>query len=114
MEYLTNPVVKQLLILKQLVCYFWGCERSSFALTYQKYIILICTYCCEPLVTMIETLLQNLKILQNQALRVFTGSVKTTPIVSILLLTVEPLGVVFKEKTILLYKKLMLTNFWSD
>ena len=64
---------------------------------------------------MSETLLQKLEVLLNQTLRLITGAVTTTPIESMLLFIImKPFGAVFEEKAILLYKKLMQTNFWSD
>nr|XP_021001393.2 uncharacterized protein LOC110282416 [Parasteatoda tepidariorum] len=114
--FVAERVIRRLPILKRLAGTLWGCARSTLALTYQKYILPIFTYCSEPLISMPTSLLQKLEVLQNQALRLITGAVKTTPIDAMTLLTgIKPLDVVFRERAVLLYFKLtQMDNFWTN
>ncbi|XP_042905355.1 uncharacterized protein [Parasteatoda tepidariorum] len=61
-------------------------------------------------------LLQKLEVLQNQALRLITGDVKTTRIDAMILLTgIKPLDIVLRERAVLLYFKLtQMDNFWTN
>jgi len=45
-----SRVSKRINVLKQLAGSKWGCARSTLKLTYQKYILPIIIYSCEPLV----------------------------------------------------------------
>lgn len=75
------------------------------------------TYCCEPLISASNQALDKLDILQNQAMRLITGAVKSTPIDSMLLLTKNrPIKTIIEEKSILLYEKLIRLGdpFWAN
>ena len=64
-----------------------------------------------------QTVINRLKLLQNQALRLITGAVKFTPISAMLLLTgnISFLDIL-KMKALLLYEKLLRTedSYWRD
>ena len=82
--------------------------RSNLNLTYQKYILRVITYSCESLVTAQPHTLQVLEHVQNQALRIITGAVKTTHIDAMLYTTGnKPIQELIKEKAALLHKKLL-------
>lgn len=78
---------KRLPILKRLAGCKWGCGRDTLATTYKLYIKPFFNYCNEVLVTASDSTIKPLDIIQNQALRIITGAVKTTPILSMQLLT---------------------------
>jgi len=94
--------------LKRLAGSKWGCARSNLNLTYQKYILPVTTYICEPLVTAQPHTLKVLEHAQNQALRLTTGVVKTTPIDAMAFIKGnKPIQELIKEKAVLLYEKLL-------
>ncbi|VDO07611.1 unnamed protein product [Rodentolepis nana] len=65
-------------------------------------------YCCEPLITATEVTLKPLEKAHNQALRLITGGVKSTPIDSMLLVTGSTtICSLIKEKALILYEKLL-------
>jgi len=81
---------------------------STLNLTYQKYILLVITYSCGSLVTAQQHTLQLLERAQNQALRLTTGAVKTSPIDATLFTTGnKPILELIKEKAVLLNEKLL-------
>jgi len=101
-------VSKCINVLKRLAGSKWGCARSTLNLTYQKYILPVITYSCEPLVTAQQHILQVLERAQNQALRLITGAVKTTLIDAMLFTTGNKLiQELIKEKAVLLHEKLL-------
>jgi hypothetical protein len=75
---------------------------------YQKYIHPVITYSCKALVTAQPHVLKVLEHIQNQALRLITGTVKTTAINTITFTTGnKPLQELIKEKAVPLHKKLL-------
>lgn len=82
------------------------CNRTLNS-TFKLFILPIITYCCEPLITAFGSVTELLDKAQNQALRIITGAVKTTPIDAMLVLTEnKPLNNIFQEKTLLLWEKI--------
>ncbi|VDO01872.1 unnamed protein product, partial [Rodentolepis nana] len=65
-------------------------------------------YCNEPLITVAEVTLKPLQKVHNQALRLITGGIKSTPIDAMLLVTGSTkICSLIKEKTLILYVKLL-------
>ncbi|GIY31137.1 uncharacterized protein CEXT_359801 [Caerostris extrusa] len=115
MESISNRFLKKVSVLKRLAGSLWGCDRSTLNVTYKTFIQPLITYCCEPLIAANEQVLQKLELLQNQALRLITRAVKSTPINAILLLTNnKPIKTIIKEKALILYEKLIRTGnpYW--
>jgi len=74
---------------------------------YQKHILSV-TYSCDSLVTAQPHKLNVLEHAQNQALRLITGAVKTTPIDVMTVITGnKPIQELIKEKAVLLHEKLL-------
>lgn len=71
-------------ILKYLAQTKWGCSRSGLntSTTYKTYIKPVLLYGRENLVTVNSSTLQKLETTQNLAMRIITGSVKSTPIIA--------------------------------
>ncbi|VDO10900.1 unnamed protein product [Rodentolepis nana] len=68
----------------------------------------IILYCSEPLITALEVTLKPLEKAHNQALRLITGGIKSTPIDAMLLVTGSTtIGCLIKEKALILYEKLL-------
>ncbi|VDO08236.1 unnamed protein product [Rodentolepis nana] len=86
----------------------WGCARSTLNTTYKMFIQPIMLYGCEPLITATEVSLKPLEKAHNQALRLITGGIKSTPIDAMLLVTGSTtIGSLIKEKALILYEKLL-------
>jgi hypothetical protein len=85
--------------------------------TYEAYIKPALQYGCEALITATPANLNKLEVIQNQALRLITGAVKSTPLASMQVLTRNnPLKIEREKMTLILYQKLTrlpYNNFWS-
>ncbi|VDO01558.1 unnamed protein product, partial [Rodentolepis nana] len=105
---IAERVSNRLNVLKRLAGSVWGCARSTLNTTYKMFIQPIMLYCCEPLITATEVTLKPLEKAHNQALRLITGGIKSTPIDAMLLVTENTtIGSHIKEKTFILYEKLL-------
>ena len=81
---------------------------AKLTLYVPKYILPVITYSCETLVTSQPHTLKVLEHAQNQALRLLTGAVKTTPIDVMTFITGnKPIQELKKEKAVLLHEKLL-------
>ncbi|GFV40633.1 uncharacterized protein LOC103524116 [Trichonephila clavipes] len=69
----------RLSILKRLTGVKWGCNRDTLNTTYKTYIQPVLNYCDEVLISASENVRKLLDTFHNQALRMITGGVKTTP-----------------------------------
>ena len=78
---------KRLSVLKRLAGCKWGCATSTLNTTYKMYIKPVMTYCCGLLITASHQNTNKLERVQNHALRLITGAVKSTPINAMLLFT---------------------------
>ena len=108
MDKIASRVSKCINVLNCLAGCKWGCARSTLNLMYQKYILPLITYNCEALVTAQPHTLKVLEHTQNQALRLITGAVKTTPIDMMTYTTGnKPIKEIIKEKAVLLHEKLL-------
>ena len=108
-------ISKRLNILKRLTGSKWGCTRHILTTTFKTYIQPCITYCCEPLITATDNALYTIELVQNQALRILTGGIKSTPKDAMLLLTsMKPIRKVFEERALILYEKLIRSSdgFW--
>lgn len=105
-EKISESAQKRLKLLKRLTATKWGCSRSTLNQTYKSYIKPVLQYGSEVLVTS-PNHASKLEKVQNQALRIITGGVKTTPILAMQILTNNrPIQYDIEEKGILLYEKL--------
>jgi hypothetical protein len=84
--------------------------------TYKAYIKPALQYDCEALITATPAILNKLEVIQNQALRLITGAVKSTPLASMQVLTRNnPLKIEREKMTLILYEKLIRlphSNCW--
>lgn len=81
---------RRLFLLKRLAGCKWGCGRNTLITTYKMYIKPVFTYCNEVLVSASDSVIDKLEKTQNQAMRLITGAVKSTPIAAMQLLTKLP------------------------
>ncbi|VDO03112.1 unnamed protein product [Rodentolepis nana] len=100
---IAERVSNRLNVLKRLAGSVWGCARSTLNTTYKMFIQQIMLYCCEPLITATEVTLKPLEKAHNQALRLITGGIKSTPIDAMLLVTGSTtICSLIKEKALIL------------
>lgn len=107
----------RLTILKRLAGSLWGSATTTPITTYKAFVLPLILCCCEPLITASEQVFKRLEIFHNQAMRLITGGVKSTPIDSMLLLTkLMPIRAFIEEKAVILYEKLYLIGdpFWVN
>ena len=64
-------------------------RKQMLNATYKAYIKSIQQYGCEVLITATPTTLNKLEVIQNQPLRFITGAVKSTPLPSFQVLTMN-------------------------
>ena len=94
-------------ILKRLCTTKWGCSMTTLSSTYYTYVKPVLQYCGEILITSPANLAKLEKI-QNQALRIITGGVKSTPVEAMRIITKNyPITLTLQEQAILLYEKLL-------
>ena len=86
-EEVTTRAQNRLSIIKRLAGSTWGCARSTLNTTYKMFVKPVMKYGCSALITSPDHNISKLDKIQNQALRLVTGAVKTTPIDAMLILT---------------------------
>ena len=107
---------KRCKILKRLAGTKWGCQRSILNSTYKSYIKPVLLYGSENLITANTRTIQKLETVQNHAMRLITGAVKSTPITAMQMFTknnsiqqeIERLALIQYEKLI----RLPHENHW--
>ncbi|VDO09805.1 unnamed protein product [Rodentolepis nana] len=105
---IAERVSNRLNVLKRHAGSVWGCARSTLNTTYKMFIQPIMLYCCEPLITATEVTLKPLEKAHNQALRLITRGIKSTPIDAMLLVTGSTtICSLINEKALILYEKLL-------
>nr|XP_015922439.1 uncharacterized protein LOC107451003 [Parasteatoda tepidariorum] len=99
---------KRMILLKRLAGVSWGCATTTLLDTYKTFIKPVMTYGNAPLITVSERGINRLERLQNNALLLVTGVVKTTPIDALLLYTNDfLLQYEIKKSALKLYQKLI-------
>jgi hypothetical protein len=84
--------------------------------TYKAYIKPALQYGCVALISATPAILNKLEVIQNQALRLITGAMKSTPLASMQVLTRNnPLKIEREKMALILYEKLARlphNNYW--
>ena len=114
----SEKATKRLGILKRLAGSKWGCSRDVLNTTYKAYIKPVLHYGCEALVTSNESNVNKLEKVQNQAMRLITGAVKSTPVTAMQILTQnDPIKEDIRRLALIQYEKLKRlpsNNYWSE
>jgi acyl-homoserine lactone acylase PvdQ len=82
-EHTINKANQRLKLIKQLARATWGSTQETMNTTYKTYIKPVMKYGSEVLITASSSTLKALETTQNNALRLMTGGVKTTPILAL-------------------------------
>ena len=116
-NHVVGKVNKRCNILKRLAHTKWGCSRSVLNTTYKVYIKPVLLYGGENLITANRKIINKLETAQNQAMRIITGAVKTTPITAMQILTKNnPITQDIKKIALTQYEKLIrmpYENYWN-
>jgi hypothetical protein len=75
--------------LKRLAGSKWGSSRSVLNAAYKAYVKPALQYSYEALITATPDVLNKLEVMQNQALRLIIGVVRSTPLASVQVLTLK-------------------------
>ncbi|GFW47690.1 uncharacterized protein TNCV_2828811 [Trichonephila clavipes] len=102
-EHVVSKARKRLPILKRLAGAEWECGRATLNITYKNFVQPVLNYCNEVLVSALNKVLGILAVFPNQALRLITGSVKTTAVLAMhLLCDLQPMtNLIWKSADIL-------------
>jgi len=87
LEHTVNKANQRLRLVKRLAEAAWGSIQETMNTTYKTYIKPVMKYGSEVLITANGSTLKALGTTQNNALRLITGGVKTTPILALQLYT---------------------------
>ncbi|GFT11389.1 uncharacterized protein LOC103524116 [Trichonephila clavipes] len=117
-ELVVSKARKRLSILKRLTGFEWGCNRDTLYTTYKTYIQPVLNYCNEVLISASENVRKLLDTFHNQALRMITGGVKTTPVLAMqLLCDLQPFTNIIEKNAAILFNRLIRlpnNSFWRD
>ncbi|GFY24239.1 mariner Mos1 transposase [Trichonephila clavipes] len=117
-ELVVSKARKRLSILKRLTAVKWGCNRDTLNTTYKTYIQPVLNYCNEVLISASENVRKLLDTFHNQALRMITGGVKTTPVLAMqLLCDLQPFTNIIEKNAAILFNRLIRlpnNSFWRD
>ncbi|GFW54403.1 uncharacterized protein LOC103524116 [Trichonephila clavipes] len=117
-ELVVSKARKRLCILKRLTGVKWGCNRDTLNTTYKTYIQPVLNYCNEVLISASENVRKLLDTFHNQALRMITGGVKTTPVLAMqLLCDLQPFTNIIEKNAAILFNRLIRlpnNSFWRD
>ena len=95
-------------MLKRLAGIKWGSSSKTLNTTYNMYIKPVLKYCGEVLITTHKCNKKILEQTQNQALRLITGAVKSTPTEALRITTNnKPLVLEMETQALLQYEKLL-------
>ncbi|KAI5754580.1 hypothetical protein M8J77_009716 [Diaphorina citri] len=107
-EKTSEKATKKLRLLKRLSGTKWGSSRSTLNTTYNMYVKPTITYCSEVLITANKSNKKKIEKIQNEALRLVTGAVKSTPISAMYALTRnKPLIDTIEQQALSQYEKII-------
>ncbi|XP_059477948.1 uncharacterized protein LOC132198144 [Neocloeon triangulifer] len=108
---------KRLRLLQRTAGSSWGAKIDTLALTYKTYVRPVLEYGTEIFPAASQPISSLLDKVQNQALRLITGGVKTTPIDAMEWFSqIEPLRLRREQRAIQLHEKLLRldSEFWQN
>jgi hypothetical protein len=98
---------RRLALMRRVAGVKWGCTMETLANMYKTYVRPTLEYGMEVFPAAIPNETKQLDIVQNQALRIITGGVKTTPIAAMEIYTgIEPLNARRDSAVMVLHEKL--------
>ena len=106
-DHLSETCVKRLDIMKKVSGTKWGAGKLSLTMIYNAMIKSKMLYCCELFRNASNTNVKKLEIIQNTAMRLITGAMRTSPINALYVETrLLPITKMINLRSILLYGRL--------
>ena len=107
-QQIKDKAINRFKLIKRLAGTKWGSSRKTLSTTYNMYIKPVMKYCSEILITTNKTNKEILERVQNQALRLITGAVKTTPIQALQVITsIKPINMEIETQALITFEKLI-------
>lgn len=98
----------RLKILKRLTASTWGASLHTLVTTYKSYILPVLNFGDEMMICASDSVNKHLDLVQNKALRIITGGIKTTPIAAMEILTgIKPLQFSRKESAMKMFERII-------
>lgn len=102
-----NKAEKRMKILKRLAGTKWGSSKDTLMLTYKTYILPMLMNGSELLICASKSQKKRLEIMQNKALRIITGGIKSTPITSMEMFSdIKPIEFYCDEAALKMYERI--------
>lgn len=104
-------------VLKRLTGIKWGASKDTLQLTYKTYILPILTSGQELLLCASKSTNKKLEITQNNALRIITGGIKSTPITAMEMFSdIKSLKYLREIAAINMYERILRTpnSIWNN
>lgn len=104
-------------ILKRLTGTKWGASKDTMILTYKSYILPVLTFGHELLICSSTSTIKKLETVQNKALRIIAGGIKSTPINAMQMFTgIKPIRFACEEAALKLYERVQRTPncLWNN
>lgn len=99
---------KRMRVLNRLAASTWGTDVDTLTTTYKTYILPVLTFGGEILICASDAAVKPLEIVQNKALRIITGAIKTTPIAAMEMITgISPLNLLRELAAMKSYERIM-------
>ena len=114
---LCEKASKRLKILKRLTGTTWGTSMDTLKLTYKTYILPILCFGEELLICASKSNCNKLDVIQNQALRIITGGIKSTPILAMEMFSgIQPLKFSRDIASLKMYERILRTpnSIWKN
>ena len=108
---------KKLRILKRLTGTLWGTSKDTLKLTYMKYIHPVLSFGEEVMICASETVNKKLEVVQNKALRVITGGVKSCPILAMQMFSeIKSIKFSREQAAVKMYERIIRipNNLWKN
>ena len=110
-NYLKTDCLKRINIMRKIAGTRWGCDRIALKSLYLAYIRPKIEHSCEVMINANKTNMQQLEVIQNSAIRVILGALKSSPIHAMQVeIGLPPITDHITLKAILLYKRNTLTE----
>lgn len=108
---------KKLRILKRLTGTLWGTSKDTLKLTYMKYVHPVLSYGEEVMICASDSVNNKLEVVQNKALRIITGGVKSCPILAMQMFSeIKSMKFSREQAAIKMYERILRVpnNLWKN
>jgi hypothetical protein len=105
---ISNRALERLKLLNRLTSSTWGASLHTVITTYKVYIIPVLMYGSELMICASDSTNKQIELVQNKALRIITGAVKTTPITAMEIITgIMPVKLARESAALKMYERII-------